>query len=294
MRLVSYRLDGAVRAGIEMDGRVLAAAALEVRRDGPTPDVTVRELLLLGPQRLAEVLDSARSLIQKGQGLVGTMGELQLVAPLPDPDKILCLGQNYSEHVAEMGSQRPDAPNIFAKFRNGLVGSGEAIRLPAASAQVDYEGELAVVMGSRCRRVSPDEALGHVGGYTVMNDVSARDLQFRTGQYTIGKAVDTFCPLGPGIVPASEVEDPQRLGLVTLLNGEVMQSGNTHDMLFSVAEAISFISQVITLECGDVIATGTPAGVGYKRVPPRFLRPGDLIEVEVEGIGRLSNPVVQG
>ncbi|MDA8331505.1 MAG: fumarylacetoacetate hydrolase family protein [Candidatus Dormibacteraeota bacterium] len=294
MRLVSYLFEGAVRAGVEQDDRVLPAEVLEFGRGGVTQAVTVRELLRLGPQRLAEVLDSARSLIQNGKGLAGTMGELHLVAALPDPDKILCLGQNYSEHVAEMGSQRPAAPNIFAKFRNGLVGSGEPIRLPEASAQVDYEGELAVVMGRRCSRVSPDEAMGYVGGYTVMNDVSARDLQFRTGQYTIGKAVDTFCPLGPGIVPAAEVEDPQRLGLVTRLNGEVMQNGNTADMLFSIAESISFISQVITLECGDVIATGTPAGVGYKRVPPRFLRPGDLIEVEVEGVGRLSNPVVKG
>ncbi|HVD02902.1 MAG TPA: fumarylacetoacetate hydrolase family protein [Candidatus Dormibacteraeota bacterium] len=290
MRLVSYWAGSSLEAGFEEGGRVLSTAALGVRSGGAT---TVRTLLAQGVD-LQEMTELAGRLMADDGLLAGRVGELRLGPPIPDPDKIICLGQNYADHVAEMANTRPDVPNLFPKFRNCLIGTGDAIRLPRSSQQVDYEGELAVVIGRRCHQVAEKDALAHVGGYTVMNDVSARDLQFRTGQYTVGKAADTFCPMGPGLVPAFEIPDPQVLELATYLNGEQMQLGNTAAMLFSVAEAISFISEVITLEPGDVIATGTPSGVGYKRVPPRFLLPGDLIEVEVERIGRLSNSVVQG
>ncbi|MHB8323087.1 MAG: fumarylacetoacetate hydrolase family protein [Candidatus Dormibacteria bacterium] len=291
MRLVSYRSGAELVPGLEEDGRVISLAAVhDFQGRWPTG-----KGFLAAPASLREqAVERAHTLLVDDGRLAGRLPELQLGPPIPDPDKILCLGQNYAEHVAEMRHQRPEVPNIFAKFRNCLIGSGEAIRLPRASDQVDYEGELAVVIGSRCQRVSEPQALAHVGGYSVLNDVSARDLQFRSAQYTIGKAADTFCPMGPGVVLAEEIPDPQRLDLATYLNGERVQSGSTADMIFSVAESISFISQVITLEPGDIIATGTPAGVGYKRNPPRFLTPGDLIEVEVLGVGRLSNPVEQG
>lgn len=290
MRLVSYWAGAALEAGFEDGGRVLSARSVSPGADIP---ITVRALLQQGVD-LREMMSVAETLLKDDDLLAGKLGEIRLGPPVPDPDKVICLGQNYADHVAEMANTRPDVPNLFTKFRNCLIGTGDAIRLPRSSRQVDYEGELAVVIGRTCRQVSEREALEHVAGYTVINDVSARDLQLRTSQYTVGKAADTFGPMGPGIVPAFAIPDPQVLQLATYLNGEQMQSENTSAMLFSVAEAISFISEVITLEPGDILATGTPAGVGYKRVPPRFLQPGDLIEVEVERVGRLSNPVVQG
>ena len=291
MRLVSYRAGAELVPGLEEAGRVIPLAAVHDFQGGQPRG---KDFLAAPAPVRAQAVARAQTLLGDEERLAGRLPELRLGPPLPDPDKILGIGQNYAEHVAEMQGQRPEAPNLFAKFRNCLIGDGEAIRLPRASQQVDFEGELAVVIGSRCQQVSERQALAHVGGYSVLNDVSARDLQFRTGQYTMGKAADTFCPMGPGIVLAEEIPDPQRLRLGTYLNGERVQSGNTADMLFSVAEAISLISQVITLEPGDIIATGTPAGVGYTRNPPRFLTPGDLIEIEISGVGRLSNRVEQG
>ncbi len=292
MRLVSFRKDDRLVAGFEEEGLLVEATELSRARGLEAP--TVRRLLELGPDVIQHLVLEARGRLGNREPPVLRLEAVRLGPPVPDPDKIICLGQNYAEHVAEMASERPKVPNLFAKFRNALVGSGEPIRLPGISRQVDYEGELAVVIGRRCHRVGEQDALKFVGGYAPMNDVSARDLQFQTGQYTMGKALDTFCPMGPGLTLAADVADPQQLTLRTYLNGEAVQVGSTAAMLFSVAEAISFISSGITLECGDVIATGTPSGVGYKRQPPRFLRPGDRIEVEVEGIGRLTNPVVQG
>jgi acylpyruvate hydrolase len=212
--------------------------------------------------------------------------------PVPDPDKILCIGLNYREHARESGLEVPVVPVVFAKFRNSLIGPGEAIKLPAISRQIDYEGELAVVIGRRCQHVNASEALSVVAGYSVLNDVSARDLQLQVSQWTIGKAMDTFAPMGPGIVPAHLVPDPQELELMTRLNGQVVQQSSTADMVFGVAEIISFLSRSMTLEPGDIIATGTPAGVGFKREPALFLKAGDVIEVEISGIDLLSNPVV--
>ncbi len=212
--------------------------------------------------------------------------------PLPDPDKILCVGFNYPAHAAEMVTEIPTAPNIFAKFRNGLIGSGDRIVLPDASIEIDYEGELAAVIGKQCSRIDASEALDYVVGYTALNDVSARDLQFRTSQWTLGKAIDTFCPMGPVLTLSDEIPDPQALRLITRLNGEVVQESSCAAMIFSVAQTVAIVSSVITLEPGDVISTGTPSGVGWKRDPPRFLRSGDTIEVEISGIGVLRNEVV--
>jgi 2-keto-4-pentenoate hydratase/2-oxohepta-3-ene-1,7-dioic acid hydratase in catechol pathway len=227
-----------------------------------------------------------------GDGAGAELETVELGPPLPDPDKIVCLGLNYRGHAQEVGRPLPEVPMLFAKFRNSLVGPTAPIVLPAMSSTVDYEGELAVIIGARCRSVSEADALHYVGGYSVMNDVSARDLQRQTGQWLAGKAIDTFAPMGPGVIPASRIPDPQDLELITRLNGEVVQRAGTADMIFTVAQAISFISSLMTLEPGDIIATGTPAGVGSAQSPPRFLVSGDVVEVEIEGIGTISNTAV--
>jgi len=185
----------------------------------------------------------------------------------------------------------PLQPMVFAKWPNALVGPGEPIVLPAGSQQVDYEAELGVVMGTRARDVQEAEALGTVAGYICVNDVSARDLQFADGQWTRGKSLDTFCPVGPRLVPARDIADPQSLAIRCLVNGEALQDSSTSSMVFSVAQVIAFVSSWITLEPGDLIATGTPAGVGFVRKPPVFLQDGDEVTVEIEGVGSLTNPV---
>jgi len=207
------------------------------------------------------------------------------------PQKIVCVGLNYRDHADEQGVALPERPLLFAKWPNTLISSGEAIRVPAISKHVDYEAELGVVIGQRASRVSADEALAHVRGYVVANDVSGRDLQFADGQWVRGKSLDTFLPVGE-LVPASDVPDPQSLAIRAILNGEVMQDSNTANMVFGVAEVIAFISQGITLEPGDLILTGTPAGVGAFREPKVWMQPGDEITIEIDGVGSITNPVV--
>lgn len=214
--------------------------------------------------------------------------------PIERPQKIICIGLNYKDHAEEQGGDLPDRPLLFAKWPNTLIGPGEPIVIPSISTQVDYEAELGVVMGARVSRVSPENALEAVAGYVCVNDVSGRDLQFSDKQWVRGKSLDTFCPVGPALVPASEIPDPQTLGIRAILNGEVMQDSNTSNMVFGVAEIIAFITQAITLEPGDLIATGTPAGVGVFRDPQVLLEPGDEITIEIDGIGALTNPVIGG
>jgi 2,4-didehydro-3-deoxy-L-rhamnonate hydrolase len=211
--------------------------------------------------------------------------------PIDRPSKIVCVGLNYRDHAEEQGAPLPERPILFAKWPNTLAGPGDPIVVPSISTKVDYEAELGVVIGSRVRGVSRENALEAVRGYLCLNDVSARDLQFADGQWTRGKSPDTFCPVGPELVPASEVSDPQALAIKAILNGEVMQDSSTANMVFGVAEVIEFISQAITLEPGDLIATGTPAGVGAFRDPPVFMQPGDEVTIEIEGLGALTNPV---
>jgi 2,4-didehydro-3-deoxy-L-rhamnonate hydrolase len=211
--------------------------------------------------------------------------------PFDPPEKIICVGMNYRDHAAEAGLEVPDNPVLFAKWPNSLVGPGEPIVIPAWVEEVDYEAELGVVIGKRARRVSPEGAFEAVAGYVCVNDVSSRKLQFEDGQWTRAKSLDTFTPVGPRLVPAGEVSDPQQLRIRCLVNGEVLQDSSTAEMVFGVAELVSFISRGITLAPGDLIATGTPAGVGFTRDPPVFLRPGDEVTVEIEGIGALTNPV---
>jgi 2-keto-4-pentenoate hydratase/2-oxohepta-3-ene-1,7-dioic acid hydratase in catechol pathway len=221
-----------------------------------------------------------------------SLDEVELGPPLTNPDKILCLGLNYTDHASEAGFDAPTVPIIFSKFRNCLIGPRDSIVMPRASSDIDFEGELAVVIGRTAKYVGRDEALQHVTAYSVFNDVTARDLQLRTSQWISGKALDTFAPMGPGLVPAELVPDPQDLMIRTKVNDEVMQHDSTAHMIFDVAGTIAYLSNLMTLEPGDVIATGTPAGVGFKQEPPRFLSPGDVVEVSIAGIGTIRNPVV--
>jgi 2,4-didehydro-3-deoxy-L-rhamnonate hydrolase len=215
------------------------------------------------------------------------------VSPLPidRPQKIICVGLNYTDHAAEASLSLPERPLLFAKWPNTLIGPREPIVLPSITSKVDYEGELAVVIGRKASRLTADDALDAVAGYLCANDVSARDLQFADKQWVRGKSLDTFCPVGPALVPASEIPDPQALVLRTILNGETVQEAPTSNMIFSVAQIVAFTSEAITLEPGDLILTGTPAGVGIFRTPELLLKPGDEVTVEIEGIGTLTNPV---
>lgn len=221
------------------------------------------------------------------------LADVRLLAPIPEPGKIVCVGLNYRDHAAEAGIPLPDEPVLFAKFANSIVGPGAQIVVPQAVRRVDYEAELGVVIGRRAHRVTPEAALECVAGYVCANDVSARDLQPKNGQWTRGKAVDTFLPTGPWLVTADEIPDPQTLAIRCEVNGELLQDSNTAEMIFGVAELVSFISQTMTLEPGDLVVTGTPAGVGFARTPPRWLVPGDTVTVEIEGVGRLTNSVVR-
>jgi 2-keto-4-pentenoate hydratase/2-oxohepta-3-ene-1,7-dioic acid hydratase in catechol pathway len=209
-----------------------------------------------------------------------------------DVGKIICAGMNYRDHAEETGLAVPERPVLFAKWPNALIGPGEPIVLPSLTAEVDYEAELGVVVGRRSRDLEVGEALAAVAGYVCVNDVSARDLQFADGQWTRAKSLDTFCPVGPRLVPAADVPDPQALRIRCLVNGQPLQDSTTANMVFGVAELVAYASRGMTLEPGDLIATGTPAGVGFTRKPPIFLRAGDEVTVEIERIGALTNPVV--
>ncbi|CAN5766226.1 fumarylacetoacetate hydrolase family protein [soil metagenome] len=218
--------------------------------------------------------------------------DVTLLAPVPQPPKFLAIGLNYADHLAEMGREAPAFPVFFNKQRTCVVGPGDAIHVPRVSDQVDYEGELGVVIGRRARHVPVEHALDVVAGYTVVNDVTVRDWQAKAPTMTIGKSFDTHGPVGPWIVTPDEVPDPQTLRLHTEVNGEVGQDTSTAEMIFDVATQIATLSTSFTLEPGDLVATGTPAGVGVARRPPRFLRPGDTVRIEIEGVGVLENPVI--
>ena len=213
--------------------------------------------------------------------------------PIERPGKIVCVGLNYKDHAEEQGVEPPAAPLFFAKYTTSLIGPGEAIVIPPLVTQCDYEAELGVVIGSRVRGISKESAFEAVRGYICANDVSARDLQFADGQWTRGKSPDTFCPVGP-LVPASEVPDPHALRIRAIVSGETLQDSTTANLIFGIDEIISYASQTSTLEPGDLILTGTPAGVGVFRDPKRLLVPGDTVTIEIEGIGELTNPVVAG
>jgi 2-keto-4-pentenoate hydratase/2-oxohepta-3-ene-1,7-dioic acid hydratase in catechol pathway len=215
------------------------------------------------------------------------------VLPIERPSKIVCVGLNYRDHAEEQGVELPAEPLLFAKWPNALIGPGDPIVIPPLVTQCDYEAELGVVIGARVSRVSKENALEAVRGYVCANDVSARDLQFKDGQWTRGKSVDTFCPVGP-LVAAAEISDPHALRIRAIVSGEVLQDSTTANLIFGVDEIVSYASRTITLEPGDLILTGTPAGVGFFREPQRLLQTGDEVTIEIEGVGSLTNPVVAG
>jgi 2-keto-4-pentenoate hydratase/2-oxohepta-3-ene-1,7-dioic acid hydratase in catechol pathway len=283
MRLVSYDDEAGVQGGILLGAEIVPLAAVDA------PARSVRGLLgALDADGLAALSARAASAGER-RGLA----DVQLLPPVPDPQKIICLGLNYRDHAAESGQEIPKAPMWFAKFANSLIGAGAEILLPDAHPDfVDYEAELAVVIGRVVHRVEASAALGHVAGAMPFNDVSARDLQLQNPLWTSGKALDTFAPCGPALVTLDEAGDLSTLGLRTRIDGEVVQQGNTRELIFDVPSTIAWLSRTMTLLPGDIIATGTPAGVGIGFSPPRYLQPGDVVRIAISGLGELTNPVV--
>jgi 2,4-didehydro-3-deoxy-L-rhamnonate hydrolase len=310
MRLASIRAAVPVRheAGVERAGneRVAVERAGDERVAVERPDgrlVPCHELLPAGPGTMADLLAADSDLLGQLRRRAEAPGGLdapglefldpaavEWLAPLPRPGKVIAVGRNYREHVTEGGSRVPDTPILFAKFSTSVIGPGaDIVWDPELASAVDLEAELAVVIGRRARGVSPEEALGFVLGYTCLNDVTARDLQAADKQWVRSKSLDTFCPMGPVLVTADEIPDPGDLRIRSFLNGAPMQDSTTRELIFDVPHLISFCSRAFTLEPGDVIATGTPAGVGIYRDPPVLLKDGDEVVVEVERIGRLVN-----
>jgi len=313
MKLVTYEAARQSRLGV-VEGEVVVdvagafsqipkgriadakvAAAAKVLRKLGRPPQDMRELLGLGEgyRKALRVMTAGIAARGKGpKGLLTPLGSARLRAPLAKPDKIVCVGLNYADHAREQGGEPPAAPIFFLKSSNTICGPGDPIKLPPNSTQVDYEAELAVVIGKRGREIAEDEAHKYIAGYTILNDVSARDMQFGDKQWYRGKSCDTFAPTGPWIVTADEIADPHNLRIALTLNGETMQDSSTSNLIFRIPFLISYLSQSVTWEVGDLISTGTPAGVGVFRKPPVFLKPGDSVSVSVEWIGTLTNPVV--
>jgi acylpyruvate hydrolase len=308
MKLVTYSWKGNVALGVLSDDWVVdlrRAHAAALRHRGDADELAVADLRVPGDlagllRGGAASMAAARRALQfareqgsnRVEGLCRPLAEVELLAPVQRPGKVVCVGLNYRTHLAEIGERAPDYPILFHKTATSLIGHQQAIVLPRVSRQVDYEGELAVVIGRLGKYVAEQDALSHVAGYTCANDVSAHDLEFRTSQWTSGKMLDTFCPLGPVLLTADEVPDTTALRLRTVLNGRTVQDACTSDMVFSVPFLVSYVSSLATLEPGDLILTGTPAGVGCNRQPQVFLRPGDQVSVTVGDVGTLSNPVV--
>ncbi len=259
-------------------------------------DLTDTEVGL--PGDMIELLVGGEGAMERAAQAPGTgarrlpLQQVQLLAPVPRPPKVLAIGLNYPAHITETGRERPEHQLWFNKQRTCVIGTGQPIEIPLVSEEVDYEGELAFVIGRPARRVPAEDAMSVIAGFTVMNDVSVRDWQWRAPTWTLGKSFDTHGPVGPWIVTRDEVPDPHHLGLRTWVNDELRQDGRTDDMIFKVSEMVEVLSTACTLEPGDVITTGTPPGVGVGFDPPRWLVPGDTVRVEIEGIGTLENPVV--
>lgn len=288
MKLVTFLCDGQPRLGA-----LVVSARGELVFDLNRLDAQIPADMLAfleGGAALRERADTALTAAPLSDGV--PLAGVKLAAPIPKPGKIICIGQNYLEHAQESAASASPFPIVFAKYGNSVIAHGEPIIIPRCVEKPDYEGELGVVIGKRGRYIPEADALAWVAGYLPVNDVSARDWQKRTSQWMMGKAIDTFFPMGPALVTADEVPDPQALTLRTVVSGEVLQQGYTGNMIFTVAHLIADLSQVMTLEPGDVIATGTPSGVGFARTPPRWLRPGDVVRVEIDRLGALENPVV--
>ncbi|MBW3623057.1 MAG: fumarylacetoacetate hydrolase family protein [Armatimonadetes bacterium] len=299
MRFISYTIDGEPRVGIEKHGRAIdLERAYAVLADDATAE------RLFGGGDLKAVLERGFEAMEAAQRVDEAAGEsgavadnshsldrVQLRAPIPRPEKVICVGQNYRDHCLEQGAPIPELPILFAKFPTSIQNPGGPVLLPVLSEQVDYEAELAVVIGTQGKHIPMEDAYAYVAGYTCANDVSARDIQFGDKQWVRGKSFDTSCPLGPALVTPDEIPDPQTLGIRCVLNGKTMQDSNTNQLIFNVPYLIWFISKMVTLNPGDVILTGTPPGVGIFRDPPVLLKPGDTVTIEIDRIGSITNPV---
>ncbi len=286
MRLATIHTWAGPRAAVLVEDHYVDLHATEA--DMPP---SVRVLLEGGPA----ALEAALQVAQRADAVRYRAAEVKFLAPVIDPRKIICIGLNYRDHAAESGAPIPKEPILFSKYPTALLGHGEPIVLPRVSQEVDYEAELVIVIGRRGRHLAPQQAPAYVAGFCVGHDVSARDWQLKKDgkQWMVGKTFDTFAPVGPVLVTADEVPDPHRLPIRLRLNGQTMQDSTTEQLIFGVGPLLAYLSQVFTLEPGDLIFTGTPPGVGFARKPPVFLKDGDVVDVEIEGLGVLRNPVVQ-
>lgn len=296
MRLARYRKRNGTHLGLVWDSKILSltdVGKVDPNRYGPLANALDLIPLLSGQGRLT--LEKIDRQIKDG-GLPGEWAafsepekDAEWLPPVASPEKIICIGLNYRDHAAESKMEIPKEPVIFNKYNNALVGAAGPVLIPSNSQQVDYEAELAVVIGASAKRVSREESSRFVAGYTLMHDVSARDWQFRTGQWMSGKTFDTFGPCGPHLVTPDEVPDPHNLDIRLTLNGQVMQDSNTSNLIFDIPTLISYISHIFTLKAGDIISTGTPPGVGFARRPQVFLKDGDFVEIFVEKVGLMQH-----
>lgn len=300
MRFVTFVADGRAQIGLRLENEIVNLNAVHARSHGGR-DLAADMLSFIqkGDPALAaaraavEVVQEARARGERlGPPLVYPLSAVRLAAPISNPSKIVAVGLNYWDHCRENKVPPPEKPILFAKFTSAIIGPGEAITWdPQVTQKVDYEAELAFVVGREAKNVSAQEAEQYIFGYTICNDVSARDLQLSEGQWVRSKSLDTFCPLGPEIVTVDEIPDPQNLAIRCLVNGRALQDSNTREMIFSVRDLFAFISRGIRLFPGDIVSTGTPHGVGHFYKPPVYLQSGDTVVCEVEGIGRLENPI---
>lgn len=288
MKLVTFETGGTSRIGALIAGTAGARVVDLTRVDTAIP-ADMLAFLAGGAPMLARARTAVANAPAAAQLDLSTV---RLKAPVPRPGKIICIGLNYHDHAAESNQPVPDYPTVFCKYANVVIGPGDPIVLPSVSEQIDYEAEFAFVIGREAKDVAEADALDYVAGYVPFNDVSARDYQMRTSQWTMGKTFDTFGPMGPALVTADEIPDPHNLDIQLTIDGEVLQSSNTRHLIFSVQQLIADLSAVMTLEPGDLISTGTPAGVGGARTPRRWLRAGETVRVEIEGLGVLENPIV--
>ncbi|MFE0504529.1 fumarylacetoacetate hydrolase family protein [Peribacillus butanolivorans] len=285
MKIASFSVKSDHHIGIVQDDQIISLTAL-----GPDDFPACMKTFI---ERGSELRKRAEQLIEQrgNDDAKFLLSEVKFLPPIAQPEKIICVGLNYIDHCKETGMEPPSSPVIFSKYANAIVGQNDVIEIPINSKEVDFEAELAIVIGKKAKNVSEEEANDYVFGYTIMNDISARDLQFQDGQWSRGKTADTFAPIGPVVVTHDEVGDPHELAISLELNGEMMQDSNTSNLIFTVPQIISFLSQSMTLKPGDLIATGTPPGVGMGRNPKVWLKNGDRMNVRIERIGTLSNHV---
>lgn len=285
MKLAAFTVQDNQHIGVVEENQVISLTALQSDQF----PACVKTFI----ERSSELRPLAEKLLEQRQTdeAVFPLSDVAIQAPIPQPEKIICVGLNYIDHCKETGMEPPPSPVIFSKYSNAIAGHNDAVELPVNSSEVDFEAELAIVIGKEAKRVSEEEANDYVFGYTIMNDISARDLQFADGQWSRGKTADTFAPTGPVVVTHDEIGDPHQLDISLELNGETMQDSNTSNLIFTVPKIVSFLSQSMTLKPGDLIATGTPPGVGMGRNPKVWLKNGDRMNVTIEKIGTLSNRV---